>query len=282
MKKNASFIAAALLAVLAAAGAYASGSSDKTISVKTEGKPVTVKVGVVGENNAAWDAVAKDLAKQDITIEIVKFSDYSQPNQALADGEIDINSFQHYAYLKKDSEARKLKLSVIGDTVIAPLGLYSKKIKSVAELKAQDKIAVPNDATNGGRALKLLEAAGLIKVKAESGYLPTVSDITENKLKLDIIEVDAAQTPRLLPDVAVSVINGGYAVDAGFIPAKDAIFLEKVATGVNNPYINVIAARTADKNSALYKKVVAAYQTDEIAEVIKTAYKGSYIPAWKK
>lgn len=281
MKKTTAIIAVAL-AGLVASGTFAGGSSEKSGAAKKEGKSVTVKVGVVGENNAAWDAVAKNLAKEGITIDIVKFSDYTQPNQALADGELDINSFQHYAFLKKDIEARKLSLSVIGDTVIAPLGLYSKKIKSVAEIKAQDKIAVPNDATNGGRALKLLEAAGLIKVKAESGYLPTVSDITENKLKLEIVEVDAAQTPRLLPDVAVSVINGGYAVDAGFIPAKDAIFLEKVIAGTNNPYINVIVARTADKDSALYKKIVAAYQTDEIAEVIKTAYKGSYIPAWKK
>jgi D-methionine transport system substrate-binding protein len=271
-------LAAALFAAIAATGAFAGGKADAA----NESKPTVVKIGVVGEKNPQWDLIAKNLATQDITIQIVKFTDYTQPNQALADGELDLNAFQHYVYLKKDVEARKLNLSVIGDTVIAPLGLYSKKIKSVAELKEKDKIAVPNDATNGGRALKLLEAAGLIRIKSEAGYLPTVSDITENRLKLEIIEVDAAQTPRLLADVAASVINGGFAVDAGFVPANDAIFLEKVSKEANNPYINVIVARTADKDKALYQKVVKAYQTDEVAALIRTEFKGSYIPVWTK
>ena len=127
-----------------------------------------------------------------------------------------------------------------------------------------------------------IETQRLIKTKPEAGYLPTVSDITENKLNLELIEVDAAQTPRLLADVTASVINGGYAVDAGFTPSTDAIFLEKITQGANNPYINIIVARTKDKDNATYKKIVAAYQTDEVAEAIKTIYKNSYIPAWKK
>jgi len=276
MKASKRILAAALVAAVGTAATFAAGSSEP----KAKAKPV--KIGVVGENNPQWDTIGKNLVKEGITIEIVKFSDYTQPNQALADGELDLNAFQHYAFLKKDAGARKLALTAIGETVIAPLGLYSKKIKSVTELKEKDKIAIPNDATNGGRALKLLEDAGLLKVKPESGFLPTVADITGNRLKLEIVEVEAAQTPRLLADVAASIINGGHAVDAGLIPSKDAIFLEKVAGGANNPYINVIVARTSDKDNPTYQKVVAAYQTDEIAGLIQTAFKGSYIPAWKK
>jgi len=274
MNRTKAIIAATLFAAVAASATFA--------AEKKTAKSKPVRIGVVGENNAQWDAIAKNLAAQGIAIELVKFADYAQPNQALADGELDLNAFQHYAFLKKDIEARKLKLAAIGETVIAPLGLYSKKIKSVADLKAKDKIAIPNDATNGGRALKLLEAAGLIKVKPEAGYLPTAGDIVENRLKLEIIEVEVAQTPRLLADVAASVINGGHAVDAGFIPAVDAIFLEKVDQGANNPYINVIVAREADKANPLNKKIVDAYHTDEIAGIIKTAFKGSYIPVWTK
>eukprot|EP00899_Mesostigma_viride_P004372 jgi/Mesvir1/13936/Mv02942-RA.1 len=194
---------------------------------------------------------------------------YSQPNQALADGEIDLNAFQHYAYLNQDISDRGFDLSVIGETIIAPLGIYSKKISSVNEIPAGGKIAIPSDATNGGRALKLLEAAGLIKVDEAAGYTPNLDDITENPKKIEIIEVEAAQTPRLLEDVDASVINGGHAVDAGFIPKNDAIYLEEVKEGSDNPYINVIVARTEDKDNEIYKKIVEAYRTDEVANIIE-------------
>lgn len=247
----------------------------------TEGKNKVVKVGVVGENTDQWKPVIKNLEEEGITLEIVTFSDYSQPNQALADKEIDLNSFQHYAYLNQDIKDRNLDLSVIGETLIAPLGVYSSKIKSLDELKDGDSIAIPSDATNGGRALKVLESAGVIKVNEAAGYTPTLSDITQNPKNIKFVEVEAAQTPRLLADVAAALINGGHAVDAGFIPSEDAIYLEKVEAGKENPYINVIVARTEDKDNELYKKVVEAYRTDEVEAVIKEVYKGSYIPTWK-
>ncbi|MGE5629947.1 MAG: MetQ/NlpA family ABC transporter substrate-binding protein [Caulobacteraceae bacterium] len=259
----------------------AAGTQEASSSAPAKAEPVTIKLGVVGENNEQWKPVIAALAKENITLELVKFADYTLPNQALADGEIDLNAFQHYAFLNNEVKDKGLKLTAIGETIIAPLGLYSKKIKSIKELKEGDKIAIPNDATNGGRSLKVLESAGLIKVKPEAGYLPTVNDITENPLKLEFIEVEAAQTAGLLPDVAAAIINGGHAVDAGLSPQTDAIYLETVAEGSDNPYINIIVARTEDKDKEVYKKVVDAFRTDEVAEVIKTTYKGAYIPAWK-
>ena len=248
---------------------------------ESEPENKVVKVGVVGESSDQWEPVIKNLAEEGITVELVPFSDYSQPNQALADKEIDLNSFQHYAYLNKDIEDRGFDLSVIGDTLIAPLGIYSNKIKSVEELKDGDSIAIPSDATNGGRALKVLEAAGVIKVDEAAGYTPTLDDIVENNKNIKFVEVEAAQTPRLLEDVAVALINGGHAVDAGFNPKEDSIYLEEVKEGSENPYINVIVARTEDKDNEVYKKVVEEFRSDEVAKVIEEVYKGAYIPTWK-
>lgn len=266
---------------LSIAGCSSNKAQVSSSSAPEKAETVTIKLGVVGENNEQWKPVIEALAKENITLELVKFSDYTLPNQALADGEIDLNSFQHYAFLESEVKDKGLKVTAIGETIIAPLGLYSKKIKSISELKEGDKIAIPNDATNGGRSLKVLESAGLIKVNPDAGYVPTVNDIAENPLKLEFYEVGAAQTSGLLPDVAAAIINGGHAVDAGLNPEKDAIYLETVTEGSGNPYINIIAARTADKGNDLYKKVVVAFRTDEVAEVIRTTYKGAYTPAWK-
>ncbi|MCL1964606.1 MAG: MetQ/NlpA family ABC transporter substrate-binding protein [Firmicutes bacterium] len=244
-------------------------------------EPVTVKIGVVGENNEQWDVISKALKAEGIEIELVRFSDYSLPNQALADGEIGLNAFQHYAFLENQKQSLGLDLIAIGETLIAPLGLYSKKISGIEELKEGDKIALPNDATNEGRALKILESAGLIAVDPDAGYLPELSDITQNDLNLEFVEVEAAQTAGLLPDVAAAFINGGHAVDNGYYPATDAILLETVKEGSDNPYINIIAARTDDKDNEVYKKIVEAYHTDAVAEIFATTYKGAYLPAWK-
>lgn len=269
--KKCAVIAGLAICALAAAGCGKKEKKDDKV----------IKIGVVGENNEQWQPVINNLAKEGITVELVKFSEYSLPNQALADGEIDLNAFQHYAYLNKEIEDKNLDLTVIGETIIAPLGIYSDKIKDISELKDGDKVAIPSDATNGGRSLKLFESAGLIKVNPDAGYLPTLSDITENPLNLEFYEVEAAQTPSLLPDVAAAIINGGHAIDAGLFPLEDAIYLETVKEGEENPYINIIVARTKDKDNELYKKVVDAYHTDEVAKVVEETYKGSYVPTWK-
>ncbi len=277
----------AALALAACGGSSSSTASSAASSTAASGsaaasaEQTTIRLGVVGENNEYWTPVINRLADEGVTLELVKFSDYTQPNQALADGEIDLNAFQHYAYLNNEIADKGLDLTVIGETIIAPLGVYSDKITSLDELKDGDSIAIPSDATNGGRALKLLEASGVITVDPAAGYTPEVGDITDNPKNIQFIEVEAAGTAALLPDVAAAVINGGHAVDNGLDPTTDAIYLESVSEGSDNPYINVIVARTADKDNELYKKVVEYFHSDEVAQVIKDVYKGAYIPAWQ-
>lgn len=270
LKRIASLLSVGVL-ILALTGCTAESNADNEI----------IKVGVVEENNEAWEQVIKNVSKDGIDVELVKFSDYSQVNQALVDGEIDLNSFQHYAYLEKEKEDKGFELSVIGETLIAPLGVYSNTLSDIKDIKVGGKIAIPNDATNEGRALKLLESAGLIKVNEDAGYTPTLSDITENTKNIEFVEVEAGQTARLLPDVDASVINGGHAIDAGLNCKEDAIYTETVEEGSDNPYINVIVANTADKDNETYKKLVDEYRTDEIANLIDEVYQGAYVPTWK-
>ena len=270
LKRIASLLSVGVL-IFALTGCTAKSNADNEI----------IKLGVVGENNEAWEQVIKNVSKDGIDVELVKFSDYSQVNQALVDGEIDLNSFQHYAYLEKEKEDKWFKLSVIGETLIAPLGVYSNTLSDIKDIKVGGKIAIPNDATNEGRALKLLESAGLIKVNEDAGYTPTLSDITENTKNIEFVEVEAGQTARLLPDVDASVINGGHAIDAGLNCKEDAIYTETVEEGSDNPYVNVIVANTTDKDNETYKKLVDEYRSDEIANLIDEVYQGAYVPTWK-
>ena len=245
----------------------------------TEKADNVIKLGITGSESEVWNHIKDELAKEGITLEIISFSDYTRPNLALAEGEIDLNSFQHYAFFENFKEQHDLELTAIGETVIAPIGLYSSKIKDVSEIKEGAEIAIPNDATNGGRALKLLETTGLIKVDETVGNTPTLKDITENRLNLKLTEVDAGTTARALDDVVATVINSGFAVDAGFTPLKDSIFLEPIDEN-SRPYINIIVARTKDKDNELYKRVVEIYQTDEVKAIIEELYKGSQVTTW--
>ena len=218
-------------------------------------------------------------------MELVHFSDYGTPNRALNDGEIDLNSFQHKAFLKNDIETAGYELTAIADTLIAPLSIYNNKdkIQSIDDIKDGDIIAIPSDRTNGGRALKLLEAAGLIVCDPETGSMPTVADITTYNKEIEIIEAESATLANLLPDCAAAVINGGNAFTAGLNPSVDAIFTEDVDPETNpnvSDLINVIVARTADKDNEVYKKVVEAFQTDEVREAILENYDGAFIPAF--
>src|SRR5699024_9584226 len=221
------------------------------------------------------------LVDDGIELEFVKFTDYSQPNVALDNGDIDLNSFQHQYFLDNFNEEHGTDLVTIANTVNAPLGIYSEKIKDISELADGAKVAIPNDVTNGGRSLLLLQTAGLIKVDEDKQQAPTVSDITENPKNLDITELDAAQTARTLQDVDVSVINSGMAVDAGFVPTQDAIYLEPV-DDTSRPYVNIIVTRKEDEDNEIYQKIVDTYQTDETAKKIEETSKGSSIPAWEE
>jgi len=237
-----------------------------------------IKVGTTAGADVEILEKARDVAaKNGLTVEIIEFSDYVRPNLALVDKDVDVNSFQHMPYLESFNKERNLNLIGIGTTYVSPIGYFSKKIKSLDELKNGDTLAIPNDPTNGGRALLLLQKAGFIKLKDGAGLTATPFDIVENKLNLKIVELDAAQTPRALDDVAASAINNTFAIPAGLNPIKDAIYLEDA----DSPYVNVIVARPEDKDNPLYKKFVEAYQSQEVADFILTRFEGSTLPAFE-
>ncbi|MDR1048314.1 MAG: MetQ/NlpA family ABC transporter substrate-binding protein [Synergistaceae bacterium] len=240
-----------------------------------------LKVGIVGESyEAIWAPVIRKLASEGIDIELINFADYMTPNAALDAGELDLNAFQHHTFLNNEIANKGYKITPIADTFLSAMCLYSKKIKSVKELKEGDKIAFPNEVINQGRSLTVLQGAGLIKLRPGSGLTPDVTDIVENPLKLEFVTVDAAQVASVLDDVAAGVINGNYAIDFGLSPAKDSIFYDDLSFYKDNSYINLIAARTQDAGRDVFKKVVEAYQTDEVKQVFKDYFEGSYLPAW--
>lgn len=242
----------------------------------------SVSIGVVGDDTAVWDDVAERAKEEyDIDIELVKFSDYNTPNEALADGSIDLNSFQTIIFMRNYEEASGNDFTPIGNTIITPLGIYSESHESIDEISEGQSVAIPNDVTNGGRALLLLQEAGFIKLdeEAAASYVPTVDDITENPYNLDIQEVDAAQTARTIQDADYVVINGGYAVDAGYSPQEDALFLEP-NNDTSDQYVNVVASRAEDADNETFAQIVDLYQTEETAQLIEETYNGGQIPAW--
>ena len=282
MKK--SFITVLGLTLALALGLTACSSGTSEESTTEDGKTI-VKVGVVGEYNAQWDTINELLADDGIEVELVKFTDYAAPNRALNDGEIDLNAFQHKAFLANDVQQNGYEIEAIGDTIIAPLSIYNNKdkISSVEEIKDGDIIAIPSDLTNGGRALKLLEKAGLIECDPAKGYVPTKADITKYNVQIEILEAESATLANLLPDCTAALINGGNAFTAGLNPANDAIFTEDVNPETNEAtpdLINVIVARSADVDNEVYKKVVDAYHTEEVRQTIEEAYQGAFICAW--
>ena len=265
---------------LAACGSAASDSSSSDSSTAEANEPVKVTLGVVGEVNEPWDYVIEELKeKENIKVELVKFTDYTTPNNALAEGEIDLSSFQTEIFMDNYNKDHGTELTTIGYTVMAPLGLYSDKITSINELKDGDTIAIPNDVSNEGRALILLQTAGLIKLDPEAGLVPTTEDVVENRLNLQFQTLESNQTARALQDVTASVINSGMAVDAGFIPSEDAIFLEPV-TEDSKPYYNVIAALAEDVDNETFQTIVEYYQSEGTAKVIEESSKGSQFPVW--
>jgi D-methionine transport system substrate-binding protein len=255
------FIIAAAMAALAATSALAE----------------TIKVGVTpGEHAQIMEKVKEIAAKKGLDVEILEFSDYVVPNQALADGDLNANSFQHQPYLDNQVTDRGFDLVSVGTTITTPMGVYSKKVKSLDELKDGASIAIPNDPTNGGRALLVLASKGIIKVNPAVGLKVTPIDITENPKNIQFSELDAAQLPRSLDDVDAAVINTNYAMEAGLHPKTDAIAIE----GEKSPYANVIAVRRADKDAPWVKTLVESYHDESIRSFINTQFKGALIPSW--
>jgi len=236
-----------------------------------------IKVGVTGGPHAqVMDVVKQVAAKNGLKITVVEFSDYVQPNAALAAGDLDANSYQHQPYLDAQVRDRGYKLVKVADTVTFPMGIYSKKLKSLSQLQNGARIAVPNDPTNGGRALLLLQKQGLLKLRADAGLKATPLDIVENPKKLKIVELDAAQIPRSLADVDAAAINTNFAMEAGLKPKSDAIAIEDP----HGPYANIIAIRAADKDKPWVAKLVAAYHSPEVKQFIDGKYAGAVITAW--
>ena len=255
----------------------------------------TVKVGVCGSSNDQWKAVqyVLDSEKSGIKIQLVEFSAYNLPNEALNSGDIHLNAFQHKAYLNNDASKNGYKITAIGDTLIAPLTLYSKKYKSVDDIKKAAgtngtkavrknalRLAIPSDGTNLSRGIKLLEAAGFIEVNPAAGYTPEMKDITKLVYNVEVVPQTANTLPQTLNDYAGATINGTYAIPSGFVPSRDGLIIEKQSSSGDNPYVNVIVARTKDKDNALYAKIVKAYQSQTVAEYIFSKYKESYFPAF--
>ena len=243
-----------------------------------QGSAATVlKVGASPTPHAQiLELIKPQLEKEGITLQIVEFQDYVQPNLALAEGELDANYFQHVPYLNQFAKDHNLDLTYIAKVHIEPMGVYSRKIKSLKELSDKAIVAIPNDPTNGGRALLLLQQAKLITLRKDAGLTATELDIAKNPKHLQIKPLEAAELPRALEDVDAAVINTNYALLAKLVPTKDALVME----GSQSPYANILAVRTKDKNNPALKKLAKALTSKVVKDYLLETYKGSIVPAF--
>lgn len=289
MKKLLSLFLAAALAVGSTACSFsnsASSSAAKSSSSAASSAggdfstPVTLKVGVNGTDFRLWSSLNERLKKYNITLQPVSFADYIKPNQALADKEIDLNAFQTEVYFKTFIKQHNLNLVSLGYTVLVPMSVYSQKIRDVSKTPNNAKVAIPNDATNGGRALILLQSAGLIKLDGKDKVTPTTKNISGNPKNLQFVSMESVQIPRSLGDVDIAVINTDAATDAGLSHIKDVIYRESSKGEAAKNYFNILAVRPEDKDKPAFKKLLEVYQTDETKKVIDEIYKGAAIPVW--
>ena len=275
MKNN--FLKILIILTIALLGVFALISCEKSSNKENN----VVRVGFYTDAHyQIWNPIASNLAKEGIILELVSFANTRMPNQALNNGDIDLNAFQHHAYLNDEVSNLGYDIVAIADTYISAMNIYSKNISNVSELKKGDKVAIPNDPSNEGRALKVLESAGLIKVRPEVGDSPTLLDIIENPLNLDIISVEIGSVPSYLPEVACAVINSHVALDFGLNPGSDYIFQDDPTIYKGNSFVNLIAARTKDKDKEVFKKIIKAYKTDMVKEIYAKNFKGSFIATW--
>jgi D-methionine transport system substrate-binding protein len=242
--------------------------------------PNYIKVGITSGPEQEIAETAKKVAKEkyNLEVELVSFNDYVVPNEALNNGDIDANAFQHKLYLEEQSKQRGYHLAVVGNTFLYPIVAYSKKIKNISELQNGSTVVIPNDPTNGGRSLLLLQKNGLLKLKDNVGLLPKVTDIAENPKQLKIVEIEAPQLPRVLDDkeVVIAIINNNFAAQAGLDANKFGIFKEDK----NSPYVNLIVAREDNKNAEKVKNFVKAYQSDEVLKKAEEVFKGGAVKGW--
>ncbi|NDL65579.1 MetQ/NlpA family lipoprotein [Acerihabitans arboris] len=261
--------AGALIGALALAGC---GQEEKD--------PNHIKVGVIVGAEQQVAEVAQKVAKEKygLDVELVTFNDYVLPNEALSKGDIDANAFQHKPYLDQQIKDRGYKLTPVGNTFVYPIAGYSKQIKSLDELKPGSQVALPNDPTNLGRSLLLLQKVGLITLKDGVGLQPTALDVVGNPKNLKLVELEAPQLPRSLDDqqIALAIINTTYASQIGLTPAKDGLFVEDK----ESPYVNLIVAREDNKNAENVKKFVQAYESDEVNAAANKVFNGGAVKGW--
>ncbi|KEQ28063.1 methionine ABC transporter substrate-binding lipoprotein MetQ [Pedobacter antarcticus] len=239
-----------------------------------------LKVGVESGPEYVVALTAQQVAKEQfgLDVELVQFNDYVMPNEALHQGDIDVNVFQNRPYLDVQAKQRGYKFAIQGNTFVFPLAGYSHKIKSVKELKDGSTIVIPNDPTNLGRALLLLQASGLLKLNPASGLLPNATDIVSNPKNLKILELEAPQLPRALDDkqVTIAIINNTFATPAGLVANRDGLFME----GKESPYVNIIVSREDNKTDEKIGKFVKAYQSKEVEKVAEQEFKGGAVKGW--
>ncbi|WP_378943350.1 MetQ/NlpA family ABC transporter substrate-binding protein [Paracoccus sp. R86501] len=236
-----------------------------------------IKVGVSpGEHAEIMEEVAKVAEPMGLNIDVIEFSDYVVPNTALADGDLDANSFQHRPYLENQMKDRGFDLTEVATTITTPMGIYSDTLASVNDLEDGAQVAIPNDPTNGGRALLLLQDLGVITLAEGTGLVPSPLDVQDNPKNLRFLELDAAQLPRALADADIAIINTNYALAAGLSPRNDSIAMEKA----ESPYVNIIVVQQGRQDEPWVKTLVEAYHSDEIKTYIDEKYEGAVLTSW--
>ena len=247
------------------------------LALSTAAMAEDIKVGVSpGEHAEIMEEVAKVAEPMGLNIDVIEFSDYVVPNQALADGDLEANSFQHRPYLENQMKDRGFALVEVGTTITTPMGIYSDQLTSVDDLEDGAQLAIPNDPTNGGRALLLLQDLGVITLAEGTGLVPSPLDIQDNPKNLNFLELDAAQLPRALADADIAIINTNYALASGLSPRNDSIAMEKA----DSPYVNIIVVQEGRQDEPWVKTLVEAYQSDEIKTFIDDKYEGAVLTSW--
>ncbi|MET0221441.1 MAG: MetQ/NlpA family ABC transporter substrate-binding protein [Tardiphaga sp.] len=240
-------------------------------------EPATIRVGVTaGPHAEVLDVVKKVAAERGLDIKVVEFTDYVFPNQALANKDLEANSFQHEPYLKNQISKTGWKLVKVAYTTVSPMGFYAKKYKSFADIPSGATVAIPNDPTNGARSLQILAGNGVVKLRDPTSVTAGIIDIADNPKKLRFVELDAAQLSRSLADVDAAAINNNYAVQAGLDPVRDSLIKEPL----ESPWVNIIAVREEDQARPWVAKLVDAYHSEPVKQFILTRFKGAYLPAW--
>ena len=271
------FLALAATVILGGALLIAGCGNDNNKQAASNSKQV-LKIGATAVPHAEiLEQVKPILAKDNIDLQITEFTDYNTPNLALGDKEIDANFFQHVPYMDEFAKAHNLPLVSVGGVHLEPMGLYSRQIKDLKDLPKGAKIAIPNDPTNGGRALILMAKAGIITLKDNNDIKATVQDVVANPKNIQFQEVEAAQLPRVLDDVDAAVINTNYAMQAGFVPASDALIIEDSTS----PYVNIVAVREGDQEKPAIQKLMKALKSEAVKKFIEEKYKGAVVPAFE-